>query len=100
MHRLHYKSGERIFMVNTLIDLGDYYHVTDKDTKVVFKLPKHVIESKEYIFSWDRYLEERDDAKLKQVLEDELQRLQNTKFKNKGVLKGIQDMKRFLSEVK
>lgn len=100
MHRMQYASGERTFLVNKTVDLGDYYQVTDADTKVVFKLPKHVIEAKPYIFSWDRYREERDDSKLKEVLEMELERLQNTNFKNKGVLKGIEDMKRFLAEFK
>ena len=99
MYRKRYKSGNRMFIVDTTKTIKDnYWPVTDEETGVKFKLPFHVILSKKYLFSWDRYQEERDDAKLKIVLEDELIRLQamSPSFNQK---QGIKHMKKFLKEL-
>ena len=99
MYRKRYKSGNRMFIVDETKTIdGEYWAVTDEDSKVKFKLPIHVILSKKYLFSWDRYQEERDDAKLKKVLEDELIRLQAMRPSPNQII-GIEHMEKFLAEL-
>ncbi len=95
MHRRKYLSGERSFIVDETKDLNGYWKVIDEDTKVVFKLPHHVINSMQYVFSWERYVEERDDKQLRITLENELKRLQN-QTPSFNINKGISDIKGFL----
>ena len=99
MYRKRYKSGNRMFIVDTTETLdNDYWAATDEDSGAKFKLPIYVIQSKKYLFSWDRYQEERDDAKLKKALEDELERLQGMVQSPNQVI-GIEHMEKFLAEL-
>ena len=99
--RVHYKSGQRTFITDESKNINNYFKVQDKDTKVIFKLPISVIKSKQYIFSWDRYAEERNNSDLRITLETELNRLKekSIKFRSFNIQKGIQDIERFLKEL-
>ena len=99
---MHYKSGERTFIVDTIefrnLEAKDYIEAIDKETKVKLNLPKHVILNFKYIFSWDRYIEERDNNKVLSVLKEELNRLLLLN-PQPNILIGIKHMKKFIEEL-
>jgi len=96
---MKYKSGDRIFILDsTDIDQNGYLKVTDFYTKVVFRLPKFVIDGFTYVFSWNRYREERDDIKALKVLEDELSRLKKSK-QTHNIKLGIKQITAFINEI-
>ena len=96
---MKYKSGDRIFIVDsTDTDQNGYLKVTDFDTKVVFRLPKFVIDGFTYVFSWDRYREERDNAKVLTVLEDELSRLRKLNLTH-NIKVGIKQIEGFIKDI-
>ena len=95
---MKYQADERIYIVNKLTQNNSYCNLQDSDSGVKFKLPIHVIENFRYVFSWDRYLEERDNVSYKQSIQNELERLQKLTA-SPNILKGIEDMKRFLEEL-
>ena len=94
--RRKYTNGERIFSVDFNTKNNDgYLKVVDVDTKVEFYLPYFIIEDMTYVFSWDRYEEEIDKEK---ALES-LNKILETMKQNKDLPKGIEDIKRFISEI-
>ena len=98
MYRKHYQSGERMFIVDTTKLVDGYYKVTDRDSKVIFKLPKSVIDAKKYIFSWNRYNEELNKDEVRKSLKDELTRLQKMR-QTPNIIVGIQYTEKFLREL-
>lgn len=97
MTRKKYVNYKRTFIVDTtdIVD-GYYVNVRDFGSDYVFKLPVHVIDNMDYIFSWERYVEERDNKKAAETFRREIERMKST---NSTHLKGYEDMKRFLEEV-
>lgn len=98
MHRKQYKSGERTFIVDQTSEKDGYYNVIDKDSQAKFRLPVFLIETKESIFSWDRYNEELDKSKVKISLENELSRLESMRESN-NIKLGIKYTKKFLKDL-
>jgi len=96
---MKYKSGERTFIVDsTDIDESGYLKVTDLDTKTIFRLPKFVIDGFTYVFSWNRYREERNDIEVLKVLKDELARLKKLK-QTYNIKLGIKQITGFINEI-
>ena len=98
MYRKHYQSGERMFIVDETRPEDGYYNIIDIESKVKFKLPISVINTKKYIFSWDRYKEELDIVQVRKSLEIELARLQKMK-QTKNIILGIQYTTKFIKEL-
>ena len=99
MTSMKYIAGNRTYSVNTLKTNQDkYLQITDFDTKVVFWLPNFVISNFTYVFSWDRYREERNNITLKENLLLELDRLQQLS-QTPNILKGIEYTQKFILEV-
>lgn len=97
---MHFKSGERTFIVDAnsyyTASKNDYLDVMDKDTHTHLILPKHVVLNFKYMFSWDRYREDLNRKKVFITLKAEQNRLERMP-QSASILKGIEDMKMFIN---
>ncbi len=101
MNKMKYQNKERTFSVDmTTTDNRGYQKITDIDSGVIFWLPQYVIKDFDYVFSWDRYLEENDNARTITTLQTELNRLQSIRFKNDNIQIGIKHIEGFLRKMK
>ena len=102
---MHFKSGQREFIVDTqeFIYSRDNEYLTvgevDKKKDFSFQLPKHVVDKFKFIFSWDRYHEDLNKEKVLLACQIELSRLEKLDSSHPNILKGIDDMKRFIKDL-
>jgi len=99
MTKMKFKSGERTFTIDTVNpDSRGYLKVIDDDTKAIFWLPKFIVDGFTYMFSWDRYRQDRDDKKVFESLNSELHRLKELE-QSPNVKIGIEHMNTFIENL-
>ena len=102
---MHFKAGQREFIVETqeFIYSRDIEYLTvgevGKKKGFSFKLPKYVVANFKFIFSWNRYEEDLNKEKILLSCQIELTRLENLNSSHPNILKGIDDMKRFIKDL-
>lgn len=72
MKQVHYRNGERTFILNRFTNT-----TMAKDTNVQTRIPRHITEQMIFVFSWNRYKEERYVLDVFNSLLKELSRLKN-----------------------
>lgn len=79
---MKFKNSNRIFISNfNIVDSRGYVQVTDDKTKVIFWLPKEVLNKMKFTFCWDTFKSDMLEDPIrkeitKQVLIKELKRLE------------------------
>ena len=96
---MKYRSGERIFTIDTVNSTEqDYLKVIDDDTSTEFWLPRFIVDGFTYIFSWDRYKQDLDTESVLKSLNTELNRLENLN-KSPNIKIGIKQIEKFIEDL-